>query len=263
MAIKAIVDDLDSVEETIRPLYEEQNGKYVLQVEDFKRHPAFEALTASLNRIGRDKRAADEKLASLEERFSGLPEDFDADTYAALEARAAGQDPAKVDERLAKQREADAKKMEAEVAKREARLSKMEAALRKTKVDDGLNRALIEAGVSREYLSLAKAYLKEQGKIRLVEDDDDFEVFADDGIDERTPLTKFVGDWVSNEGKHLVPKPTGGNASGGTGQRFTENPFDTKGGTIKPNMTKMQEAIEANPEKARQMAIAAGQTPTW
>lgn len=264
MALKTIVDSLDAVEEQYRDLYTEQDGSFVLDIEGVENHPGAKSLKAALDRVRAEKRAATEKLTAVEQRLEGLPDDFDAEAYQSLEARAAGSDPEKLDERLDRQRAADKAKYDKDMADREKRIEKLDKALRRVMVDEGLTKALLDAGVSKEHLRGAKALLKEEGKIRLVEDDGEYHVYADDGIDERTPLTKFVGDWTgTDEGKSYVAKASGSDAKGGQGQRFSENPWDTQGGKIKPNLTKQQEVIAQNPEKARQMAQAAGVQPNW
>ena len=113
--------------------------------------------------------------------------------------------------------------------------------------------------MSKDFLPAAKALLKERGAVKLIEEDDEFQVLADNGIDDRMPLSKFVAEWASDEGKHFIAKPTGGDAKGGDGKRFAENPFDPKN----PNRTKQQELIVSNDARARQMAEAVGVKPYW
>ena len=251
MALKAIIDSLDSVEEQYRDLYEEKDGKYVLAVEGIEAHPGAASLKNALDRVRTEKRTLSEKLTAVEGRLDGLPEDFDADEYERLKGAAEGKEPPKIDERLDRQK--------AELEKRDARISKLDSTLRKSLVDDGLTKALIDSGVSKEFLSAAKALLKERGAVKLIEENDEFQVLADDGIDDRMPLSKFVANWVGDEGKHFVAKATGGDAKGGEAKRFTENPFDPKN----PNRTKQQELIVQNDTRARQMAEAVGVTPYW
>lgn len=259
MALKAIIDSLDSVEEQYRDLYEEKDGRYVLAIEGIEAHPGAAALKSALDRVRGEKRTLSDKLTTAESRLEGLPEDFDADEYERLKGAAEGKEPPKIDERLDRQKAELEKKHRAELEKRDARISKLDGSLRKTLVDEGLTKALIDAGVSKDFLPAAKALLKERGAVKLVEEDDEFQVLADNGIDDRMPLTKFVADWAGDEGKHFVAKPTGGDAKGGEGKRFTDNPFDPKN----PNRTKQQELIVQNDAKARQMAEAVGVQPFW
>lgn len=264
MALKAILDSLDSVDAAHRDLYEERDGKFVLQVEGIEQHPGAAAVKAALDRVRSEKRAVTDKLAAAESRLEGLPDDFDADAYETMKARADGNEPAKLDERLAAQRANLEKGFAKEREKLEGRAAKLDGTLRRVMVDDGLTKALLDAGVDKTFLPAAKALLKEKGQIKLVEDDDAIHVFADDGVNDRTPLTDYVRSWAGqDEGKPFISKPTGGDAKGGEGGRFGDNPFDTKGGSVRPNLTKQQELIAANPEKARQMARAAGITPSW
>jgi hypothetical protein len=259
VALKAIIDSLDSVEEQFHALYEEKDGKFVLQIEGVEAHPGAQSLKSALDRVRGEKRTIAEKLTTAESRLEGLPDDFDADAYETLKQQADGNEPPKIDERLDRQKADLEKKHKAEKDKLEGRIAKLDGTLRKTLVDDGLTKALVEAGISKDFLPAAKALLKERGAVKLIEEDDEFQVLADNGIDDRMPLTRFVTEWATDEGKHFVAKATGGDAKGGDAKRFGENPFDPKN----PNKTKQQELIVANDAKARQMAEAVGVKPYW
>jgi hypothetical protein len=103
------------------------------------------------------------------------------------------------------------------------------------------------------------ALLKSKGAVKLVEEDGEFKAQVETDMGPM-PLSNYVKDWAGgDEGKIYVKKPTGGDATGGNGQKFTDNPFDPKN----PNLTKQQELIAANDAKARQMAQAAGVKPYW
>jgi hypothetical protein len=185
VALKAIIDSLDSVEEHSRALYEEKDGKFVLQIEGIEAHPGAQSLKAALDRVRTEKRTLSEKLTTAESRLEGQPDDFDADAFETLKTTAEGKEPPKIDERLEKQRTDLEKKHKAELDKRHARISKLDGTLRKTLVDDGLRKALIEAGISKDFLPAAKALPKERGAVKLAEEDDEFQVLADNGIDDR------------------------------------------------------------------------------
>lgn len=260
MALKAILDSLDSVEPQFHDLYEEKDGKFVLQVEGIEQHPGAVSLKAALDRVRGEKRTLSEKLTAAESRLDGLPDDFDADAYEHLKSAADGKEPANLDERLTAQKNQLEAKFAKEREKLEGRASKLDGTLRRVMVDDGLTKALLDAGIDKTFLPAAKALLKEKGQIKLVEDDDAIQVFADDGVNDRTPLTDYVRSWAGqDEGKPFIAKPSGGDAKGGQGRSFGENPFDPKN----PNKTKQQELIVANDAKARQMAQAVGITPYW
>jgi hypothetical protein len=260
VALKAIIDSLDSVEEQYCSLYEEKDGKFVLVVEGIERHPGAAALKSALDRVRGEKRTLSEKLTAAETRLEGLPEDFDAEAFETLRTQAEGKEPPKIEERLAAQKTQLEAKFAKDREKLEARANKFDGTLRRVMVDDGLTKALLDAGIDKGFLPAAKALLKEKGQIKLVEDDDAIQVFADDGVNDRTPLTDYVRSWASlDEGKPFIAKATGGDAKGGDGKRFTDNPFDPKN----PNRTKQQELIVQNDAKARQMAEAVGIKPYW
>ncbi|WP_457814149.1 hypothetical protein U8C43_23825 [Sinorhizobium meliloti] len=263
MALKAVIDNLDSVEETHRALYEEKDGKFVLAVDGIESHPGAAALKSALDRVRAEKRTLSDKLTTAESRLEGLPEDFDIEAYEALRQQAEGKEPPKIEERLAAQKTQLEAKFAKDREKLEARANKLDSTLRRVMVDDGLTKALLDAGIDKNYLPAAKALLKEKGQIKLVEDDDAIQVFADDGVNDRTPLSDYVRSWAGqDEGKVFVAKPTGGDAKGGDGRQFSDNPWDSSNGK-KPNLTKQQQLVQENPSKARQMAQAAGVTPNW
>lgn len=62
MALKAIIDSLDSVEEQFRSLYEEKDGKFVLIIEGIESHPRAAAPKSALDRVRGEKRTISEKL---------------------------------------------------------------------------------------------------------------------------------------------------------------------------------------------------------
>ncbi|WMT92800.1 hypothetical protein [Pelagibacterium sp. H642] len=73
---------------------------------------------------------------------------------------------------------------------------------------------------------------------------------------------QFRSLYEEQDGKHFVAKPTGGDAGGSDGKRIADNPWDSSNGK-KPNLTRQQQLMTENPAKARQLAQAAGVTPTW
>lgn len=260
MALKSKVDSLDSVEAQFHDLYEEKDGAYVLAVDGLDQHPGAQALKSALDRERTQRRTLSEKLTAAEARLEGLPDDFDADAYEALRQQADGKEAPQLDERLSAQKAQLEAKWAKEREKLEARASKLDGTLRRVMVDEGLTKALLDAGVDKSFLPAAKALLKEKGQIKLVEDDDAVQVFADDGVNDRTPLTDYVRAWATqDEGKPFIAKPTGGDAKGAAPQRFGENPFAKDSF----NRTKQAELINENPVKARQMAEAAGVRPNW
>lgn len=80
-------------------------------------------------------------------------------------------------------------------------------------LDNGLNDALVKAGVANQFLPAVKAMLGTQAKI--IADGDARKAIIGD-----KELKDFVSDWATtDEGKHFISAPSngGGGASGGAG----------------------------------------------
>jgi hypothetical protein len=269
VALKAILENLDSVEPQFHDLYDEKDGKFVLQVEGIEQHPGAAAVKAALDRVRGEKRTLSEKLTAAENKLADIPDDFDAEEWLSLKAEAPDpNDPDKKkpsdehlqsQKRLFEQRIANMETKHAgEMKAKDGEIAERDGVIEAVLVEDGLTKALVEAGISKEYLKAARAMLKPS--VRVVREDDGTRravVETDMGEDD---VGKFVLNWAqSDEGRVFVAKPTGGDAKGGNGRSLGENPFDPKN----PNKTKQQELIVANDAKARQMAQAVGVTPYW
>lgn len=262
MALKTILDSLDDVPEALRGEYKEIDGKFVLDIEGIDAHPAVVNLKTAHERQKTANKTLQTDLTAAKARLEGLPDDFDADAYEALQAQAEGKAPAKTDEQVAQVRQQLERKHQGELAKKDDRIKTLEGALTQSKIDDGLSKALDEAGVDPAFKPGAIALLKSKGAVKLVEEDGTFKATVETDMGPM-PLAGYVKDWTgSDEGKIYVKKPTGGDATGGNGQKFADNPWDASNGK-KPNLTRQQALITENPAKARQMAQAAGVTPTW
>ena len=261
MGLKAIIDSLENVPEALHEFYREDDGKFVLNLDDdVRNHPRVSALSNAYRQEQNRRRELAEKLQQAEERLEALPEDFDADEYVRLKQEGG---KAKPDERLAQLREQLERNHDKEVRKREERIAALEGQIRRTTVDDGLTRALVDANIAKEFLPAAKALLKDKGVVKLEEQDGNFSAIVETDMGPM-PLSKYVGEWAgTDEGKVFVSKATGGDARGGNGRLLGDNPFDTQGGKVKPNLTQQQELIQTNPERARQMARAVGIQPSW
>jgi hypothetical protein len=110
-------------------------------------------------------------------------------------------------------------------------------------------------------LRAGRAVTVDGGAIRVVGADGKVRYRAADGT---TPMD--LGDWVGelfSSAPHLFESNSGGgaagNGSGGAGTAGDVNPWKKE--TF--NLTKQGQLVTANPERARQLCIAAGKTPTW
>lgn len=121
-------------------------------------------------------------------------------------------------------------------------------------ISDGLNAALLAAGVTNPvHLKAAAAMIRESGGVEVKVEGD-----ARAAMIGGKPLADFVKGWSqSDDGKAFVSAPSnsggGGHGSGGTG---TPNPFakDTF------NLTEQGKLYTQNPQLAESMRAAAGTT---
>jgi len=262
MAIKTILDTLDDVPEALRSEYKEVDGKFILDIEGVDAHPAVANLKSAHERQKQANKTLQTDLTAAKTRLEGLPDDFDADAYEALKSQAEGKAPPKTDEQVAQVRQQLERKHQAELGKKDERIATLEGAVTKATIDDGLSKALDEAGVDPAFKPGAMALLKSKGAVKLIEEDGQFKAQVETDMGPM-PLAGYVKDWSgSDEGKIYVKKPTGGDAGGSNGMKFTDNPWDSSNGK-KPNLTRQQELISENPVKARQMAQSAGATVNW
>lgn len=254
MALKAVLDSLDSVDAALHDHYTEKDGKFVLQIEGVRDHPETQALRGALERVRNEKKDLATRLETAEARLQGLPDDFDADAYETLRAAADGKDPPKQDDQLVRVRDQLERKHADAIGKKDAEIAKLRGTIERLTVDDGLSRAMDEANIDPKHKKKLAPYLKMLGKIKLEEGDDGFSAQVETDMGP-VSLAKFVSDWAgSDDGKEYVGKPKGLDATGGDGRRVEVNPWakDTT------NLTKQGEVVRADPAKARRMMAAAG-----
>jgi hypothetical protein len=94
----------------------------------------------------------------------------------------------------------------------QASLTEKDGALQSYLIDNGLNDAMLKAGIKPEFMAAAKAMLKSQTK--LMADNGQYSALMGD-----KPLTEAIAEWAAgDEGKHFVSAPanSGGGATGGT-----------------------------------------------
>lgn len=256
MALKAVLDSLDSVDAAFHDHYQEKDGKFFLQIEGIKDHPETQPLRSALERVRQEKKDLATAHDALKARFEGVPDDFDAAAYEALVAQAEGKDAPKTDEQVTRVRDQLERKHAGELAKKDERIAVLERQIGKVTIDDGLSRAMDEANVDPKHKAKLLPYLKAIGAIKLEEADGDFKAVVETDMGP-VPLSRFVSDWAaSDDGKDYVSKPTGPDARGnnGRGGAVEANPWakDTF------NLTRQGEIARSDPEKAKRLKAAAG-----
>lgn len=260
MPLQAILETIDDLDEGLRGLYAEQDGKFVLDLDDTVReHPRVLNLSNAYKREQEARRGASDKLRALEERLSGIPDDFDPAEIETLRSAAKkngkGEGGGQDDGALAKLREQMEKRSATEIEKRDARIGVLEGEIKRLVVDHGVDAALDEAGISPKFKAAARALLKERGVVKLVEDGGTFSAIVESDMG---PVTarEFVKSWsASDEGKAFVLPAEGSGATGNNRGKFGEdNPF----AKTHWNKTKQSLMFRDDKTKAERLAKAAG-----
>lgn len=235
MGIKAIVEAVDDLPEDVKAFYKEDNGKFVLDVDGIDDHPKVRGvITANkTNKETRDRLRRE--LEEFKERFSYIPEDFDADAFASLQQAAEGKGGKPTEEQIAEMRD----KLKASIEKQYApkiddltqKLTAKEQALHRITIDDGLSKAMDDALIDPVHKSKLIPYLKSRGKIEVTEEDGTFKAVVDTDMGP-VNLSQFVTEWASSDdGKIYVakstgPDPRGGKGGGGNGKTMKRSQFD-------------------------------------
>ena len=105
-------------------------------------------------------------------------------------------------------------------------LSEKDGALQSYLIDNGLNDAMLKAGIKPEFMSAAKAMLKANTKVTA--ENGQYSALIGD-----KPLLDAITEWAaSDEGKHFVSAPanSGGGATGGNGNATSATPKGNLGG---------------------------------
>jgi len=245
MTLKTILESLDDLDDGLKGLYEEKDGKFVLKVDGIDEHPAVANLRNAYQQEKAKRKAQGDELAALKEKYKGLPEDFDPAEYEKLKAGKGGKD----DEHL---RVALKKEFEKQLAEKEAELAKAQRDIQELTVERGLSEALTAAGiVNPVFQRAARALLKDAVTVDRSGDVPKAVIDTDMGP---VPLADYVKTWASSdEGKVFVEPAKGAGAKGGNGGGGEVNPYakDTF------NRTEQGRLEATNPAKAAALKAAA------
>lgn len=221
MGIKAVLPNLDDVQDGMKELYKETDGKFILDVDGFDDHPTVRGVIVA-NKTNKEKR--DEyksQVEALQSKLSGIPDDFDPESYAEMLERLEKNQAPDVDEKLAKQRAKLEDKYGKEISGYKGELTAMKSSLERMVVDDGLSRAMDEAMIDPLHKKKLLPFLKSEGKISVESEGDAFKAVVDTDLGP-VSLKQFVTEWAqSDDGKPYIakstgPKPRGGDGRGGT-----------------------------------------------
>ena len=193
MPLKAVLENLDDLDEATQSFYVEKEGAYVLDVEGVDNHPDVANLR---NAYQAEKTKRQEQGKKLETTQARLAE---------LEAKP---NPTKADDaEILKLREA----LEGERDQWKTKATELEGTVYKLTVENQLDAALRSAGITDPGLAMgAKALL--QGKIKVA----DGKPVAETDMGP-IALSEYVKRWASSDGAAYVSKPSGGGAGGSKG----------------------------------------------
>lgn len=199
MAIKTIVENLESVPEGLREHYTESEGQYVLNVDGIDAHPDVSNLRNAYQRVKAAEKAARSELESLQGKASELPEDFDPDLW--QKAKSGELEKGLVEVR---------KGLESELQKERDKAAALEQSLRGLTVDRALSDALDAANIREPAFRKAATVLLRDG-VKL----DGEKVYVDSDMGPIEPV-EYVKKWAAtDEGKPFVSQPSGGGSKPG------------------------------------------------
>lgn len=267
MTLKAVLDNLDEVDEAFKGEYKELDGKFFLDVDDsIKMHTAILPLSNSLKNVKTEKATLQSKLNVAEAKAAQLPENFDKDEYDRLvaeEARRKADPNYKPDsaEHLQRQREqyetriaSLTKDYDAKLAEKDEVISELDGEIVGGKAETELTTALQKHGVDPAFLKASRSMLQKSVKVIKDEDTGERRAVVETDLGE-VDVDKFVENWSkSDEGKPFVSKAHGSGATGTGKSGSTEtNPWDPK----TKNLTAQGAIIRADKGKAERLMKAA------
>ena len=228
MKLKAVVDDLESVDEKFRELYtkftdKDGNERFKLDVEGIPQHPETLALQSAHERVKERNRQLTSENTELKQKADQLPEDFDPDLY----ERAVNGDlggGGDVEERIRTAVDA-AKKRQEEAHTRDKQKLEGERDKFRNIAENQVKRAAIdaaldEAKVAAEYRKGARAIVAE-GVIVSEIDGELVALYKDPEVGDTIPVAEHVKAWAqTDEGKAYVSArgSAGGGAKGDGGE---------------------------------------------
>lgn len=187
MALKVVRDTLDGVDDAVKSLYIEKDGKFILDVEGVDDHPEVANLKGAYTRTKEDREKAKAEATKLRDRIAELEKG--APDTAATQAKLTA--------------------LQEQLAQAEAKAGDWQAKYTGITRDQALASALQSAGITNPtFLKAAQAMLAVQ--VRL---GDDGTAYVETGMGPKV-LGDFVKGWAASDGKDFVTPPAGGGAKG-------------------------------------------------
>jgi hypothetical protein len=226
VALKSVLESIDDLPDEIKKEYVARGDVFVLDIEDFGKHPGAVKLKTTLDSLDTKKKAAETDLASLKASISFLPEGFDEDQFKALST---GKTP-NADIEAEKARHTAAVQAlkdqhKTELAQRDGTIVKLSSSIENGAIDTALRNHLLEVGVEPDLLDGALAVVKPLAKAQKAEDGNVTGVVIDTDLGE-VEVADFAKEWAAGKGKPYIGKAQG---PGGQGHERPGNRNTPKG----------------------------------
>ncbi len=242
MKIKAVLNDLEGLDDSLKQYYAEKDGKFYLSLEGVQEHPETQALKGALDRVRKEKSDVLKERDELKDKYGSLPEDFNLEEYNALKDKGAGD----VDERLKEQKDRLTKQFDTEKEKLIGERDKWKNGFEKEALEKTLSDSIAELNIAKPFIPAVKAMFK--GRINIAHEGEELVSTIDS-----MPVKDAMKAWADSEdGKHYVSadKNSGGGAlGGGKGIKDTKNPFNKDA----PNLTEQMRIQREDPQKAERL----------
>ncbi len=260
MAIAAIVENLDEVDEKYRDLYTKKGEKYELtEVTGVRTQADVDRIQIALTKERSDHKKSKETLS----KFDGL--DLEEvrqklDKYPELEALAAGKaDEKKIDELVEtriKGRLAPLEREKGELLKKatllEGQVQEFTTREKRSKMSDAIRSAATKAKLLPEAIDDA---ILLGSQVLDLDDNGEVRVRENSGFTQGVDPSVWLSE-VQAKKPHWWASSSGGGARGSGGNNSGSNPFSHDGW----NMTEQGKLFKENPTRAVEMAKSAGTT---
>lgn len=264
--LKAVLESLDGVDDPIKALYEEKDGKFILQLDGADQHPSVQNLKNSYTAEVNKRKEMQKTFNEMKAKVETIPDDFDPDEWSRLRAadEQREKDPdgkdlraqvdaavATIKTQLETKHAKDLKKRDDEIAARDDVIKKHVTYRDNSLLERVLNESLEKVGVSNAARRKgALALLKPMAEV--VEEDDGEPVVRMRNEHGGGEVPSFITNWSStDDGKAYVEPAKGSDAGSGGGpqQKFGNG----KGGPGKGK----NDGDFGGDRKAREAAIGA------
>lgn len=190
MALQALLETLDGVDDALKPFYAETDGKFILQVEGVDNHPEVANLKSAYERTKADRESSKTTVNTLKAQIAELQKG--APDTAATQAKIAS--------------------LQGELDAERAKTGELTGKLTGVTRDRALQEALQGAGIT-DPTFLKAAIAMTAGMVKV---DDNGGAYVETPMGPKL-VQDFAKGWTAGEGKAFVTPPSGGGAKGSNG----------------------------------------------